>query len=161
MNSVDIEKYVKYTMDLDEVYTEAYYGKGPRKHTEQIHNCDIVLRKLFRLTKWILPENQDGNMHEQPRDIMLSGMYQTIGVTPEREILDDIYKKPFDRVEQYKHWGDILNLYLQQSTKNKSWCHKFNFQSHDPGSYKEWFNQLDKNKKELVLNRALHWAKRL
>jgi hypothetical protein len=163
LNSVNIENYVMYTKDLDEIYTEASYGEGPVTRSDQILNCDNLLRQLEILVKWVLSRNRDQN----PPKIMLYGMYQTIDIRPVNEILERVCKKPndeqkpFDKLLEYQHWGDILELYLQRFTQNESWCRKFNFQSDDPASYDEWFNKLDRTTTKLVLTRALHWAKGL
>lgn len=154
-------------MDLDEIYTESYYGKGPRTYSHQIGNCYRLLNVLRKLTEWVLPTNEDENMHKKPPPPKLYGMYQTIGVPPVDEILDSVCKKPndelkpFDKLKQHKHWEDILELYLQNKTIDKSWRDDNNFQSDDPTAYDEWFNQLSKEDTELVLKKALQWVKGL
>lgn len=158
LNSVNIEKYIMYTMDLDEHNVHDLHAPGPRPHSDQISNCFRVVRQLQRLIEWLLLCNQDGKMRKQPPNTMLPFMYQTIDIKPVNTILDSVCAGGYDELTQYAHWERILHLYVQGLKTDAQWRQDFNFPDVDPENYKRWFNQLSSDQKQKLLKRALKWA---
>lgn len=158
LNSVDIKKYVKYTIGLDEHNIHELYAEYPQAHSEQVRNCFRVLSQLDRLIKWLFVSKLDPKMRKQPPNTMLPYMYQTIDIQPVKTILDNVCTDGYDKLEQYAHWKHILYLYVQGRKIDAQWRREFNFPDVNPENYKGWFNQLTTKQKEKVLNRALDWA---